>query len=332
LYHASAETYNPVYLTLQQNLLYWWNATLYQSIAITGVPLFVMLSGALLLQPSKTDEPIRVLLKKRLSRIGYAFAFWTVIYFAWSYFADHTQITLHYIIQSLLSEGAYPHFWFLYIIAGLYIITPILRVIVAHADRKILRYLLVLWFIGTALVPLFQLITGFSVNGNLFLFGGYIGYFILGIYLMKTSVRLRTLLAILALCLAWTIGGSWLMTFPYHSLERYYFFFYTLAANVVLTAVAIFLLLRRFPADWPTNQHPRISKVVRAISDNTLPLYLFHMIIMLSLERGYFGFTLSLTKMNPIVETPIATAVTLLITLGLVLVMKKVPILRKLVG
>ena len=38
-----------------------------------GVPLFFMLSGSLLLQPSNVDEPIRVFLKKRLARIGIAF-------------------------------------------------------------------------------------------------------------------------------------------------------------------------------------------------------------------------------------------------------------------
>ena len=254
-----------------------------------------------------------------------------MVYFAWSYFADHTALTFNFIVQSLLVNGAYPHFWFLYLIAGLYLITPILRVLVAHADMKILRYFILLWFIGVAAVPLFQLITGFGVNGSLFLFGGYIGYFVSGLYLMKVHIRPKILYSVLLICIAWTIGGTWLMSFPFNYDGQYYFF-YTLSANVVIAAVAIFLILSKFPANWPANTNPRIGKIVHAISENTLPIYLFHIIILLSLERGYFGFTLSLTKMNPVIEVPIATAATLFTTLGLILIMKKAPILKKLIG
>ena len=63
----------------------WWTAVVYKSVALSCVPLFVMLSGALLLQPAKLNEPIRVFLKKRLSRLGLAFAFWSGVYLSWSF-------------------------------------------------------------------------------------------------------------------------------------------------------------------------------------------------------------------------------------------------------
>lgn len=62
---------------------FWWTALVYKSLSLSCVPLFVMLSGALLLQPAKLNEPIRVFLKKRLTRIGLAFVFWSMVYLAW---------------------------------------------------------------------------------------------------------------------------------------------------------------------------------------------------------------------------------------------------------
>ena len=82
LYHALNEPYIASQLTFTQYGVLWLSQTIYNSLAIMGVPLFIMLSGALLLQPSKVNEPIKVFLRKRLARIGIAFVFWSVIYFA----------------------------------------------------------------------------------------------------------------------------------------------------------------------------------------------------------------------------------------------------------
>ena len=147
-------------------MLVWSSNSFYFSLVPLGVPLFLMLSGALLLQPSKADEPIRVFLKKRLARIGIAFVFWAAIYFVWSYYVDYAPLTVYSIIQSLLEHGPYYQFWFIYLIMGLYLITPILRVVVKNADRKILRYLIILWFVAASVPPLLHLITGLALDST----------------------------------------------------------------------------------------------------------------------------------------------------------------------
>ncbi len=293
-----------------------------------------MLTGALLLQPSKVDEPIRVFLRKRLGRIGVVFAFWSVVFFAWSYFADHTVLSVTYVLQSLAYAGPYYHFWFIYLIAGLYLVTPVLRVVVAHANLKILRYLVILWFVGVSVMPLMALIIGYSLNSSLFLIGGWIGFFVFGAYLImgKFEVRKWILYAFLFAGLFSTIIGSWLLAFPFHSLGRYFFFFDSLTANVIVFSFALFMILSKYPPTWPGTHHPFVGKVVHAISQNTLPLYLFHMIILLSLQRGYFGFKLSLLTLNPFIEIPLTATVTLFISLALILLMKKVPVLKRLIG
>jgi surface polysaccharide O-acyltransferase-like enzyme len=291
-----------------------------------------MLSGFLLLQPLKVKEPIRVFLRKRFTRIGLAFAFWSVIYFAWRYFAHHEVLNLNSIIQGIMT-GPYYHFWFFYLIAGLYLITPILRVVVSYGERKFLRYFIIIWFLGVAVAPLFQLITGYGVDSYLILIGGWIGYFLLGAYLQKVKIRNSFLIGLLVLGFVWTIYGSWLMAFPYHYLGQYYYFFDSLTINVIMASVALFLILSKFKSNWPGPNHPYIGKVARAISENSLPIYPLQLIVMESLQLGFiFGFKISLTTMNPITEIPLITFVTLFITLGIVLLMRRVPILKRLIG
>jgi surface polysaccharide O-acyltransferase-like enzyme len=333
--HVTNEYYQAFEQPALQPTPYWWTATVFKFLTLSAVPMFIMLSGALLLQPSKTNEPIKVFLKKRANRIGWAFAFWSAIYLAWGFFISGTPVTLNNVVQGIvkgLFTGPWYHFWFLYLIAGLYLITPILRIIVANRNQNLIRYLIILWFIGVSVVPLLQLITGYALNVGVFVLGGTIGYFMLGTYLQKARVRSSILYAMFILGFVWTVSTTWLMRFVFPSAGADYFFFDYLSANIIIASVALFTILSGFKADWPGGNHPRISWVVRAVSVNTLPIYLFHVIILMSLQRGFFGFTLSLTVMNPIVGVPIITAATFIITFGLILIMKRVPVLRKLIG
>jgi surface polysaccharide O-acyltransferase-like enzyme len=314
---------------------YWWAASVYKNIALPCVPLFIMLSGALLLQPAKVNEPIRVFLKKRLSRVGLAFAFWTAIYTIWSFYIRNTPITLANVGQSIsfdLFSGAYYHFWFIYLIVGLYLITPILRVVIVYGGDKMIRYLILIWFAGVAIVPLLELAIGFILNGDVFVIGGWIGYFVLGLYLLKVKLRSAVFYGLLVLGFVWTIFGVWLMNYPFVSEQRQNFFTDSLTANVIIGSVALFMILLKFRPDWPGSTETVGKRFVRAISRNTLPIFLFHVIILESFERGFFGFTLSPLTLNPIFEIPLIAVLTFFITLGLVLIMRKVPILNKLIG
>lgn len=313
---------------------YWWTAVVYKSVALPCVPLFVMLSGALLLKRSKLNEPIRVFLKKRINRLGLAVVFWGVIYLIWSFFITQTPVTLvnvgEGILYSLFS-GAYYHFWFVYLIIGIYLVTPILRVIIA-GRRKVVRYLILLWFIGVAIIPLVEMVTGHTLNPITFVLSGWLGYFVLGSYLKRVKVRSATLYCLLIISFVWTVFGNWLMNYSSNHMQLNNYFFDYLSANIVVGSFALFLILLKFHRDWPGKKRKTLGHIVKAISANTLPIFLLHVIILESFERGFFGFTLNFETLNPILEIPLITALTLFITLGLVLVMKKIPILKDLIG
>lgn len=313
---------------------YWWIAVVYKSLALPCVPLFVMLSGALLLKRSKLREPIRVFLNKRFKRLGLAVIFWSAVYLTWSFYITQSPINLVNIGEGILFSlfgGAYYHFWFIYLIVGIYLFTPILRVIIA-GHRKVIRYLCLLWFIGVAIMPLIEIATGHTLNPITFILSGWTGYFVLGSYLKRVKVRSILLYAFLVMSFGGTLFGTWLMNYPLNYLQLNNYFFDYLTVNIILGSCALFKILIKFHRDWPGKKHKTLGWIVRTLSKNTLPIFLFHIIIMESFDRGFFGFTLNYETLNPIIGIPIITVLTLFITLSLVLLMKKVPILKKIIG
>lgn len=328
--HAATEPVQIVDLMSPEGVALWWTTNIYNSIARPAVPLFVMLSGALLLQPAKLGEPLRVFFKKRLNRIGLPFLFWGVAYFAWRFFVYGEALTADSILQGVLN-GPYVHFWFFYLLVGLYLITPVLRVVVAYIDRKTFKFFLILWFVGTAVVPLLGLFSAYRLNSNVFLLTGWIGYFLLGAYFLKGRVRSIVLYALLLFGLTWTIIGTYLIVGTIG--ERVSHFFHDgYSFSMIGESVALFLLLASVPPNVLEERFPRGNRVLQLISQNTIPIYLFHVMVLEALQKGFSGFQISLSTMNPVLEVPLLTVVTLLICLIVIYPLKKIPFVKKLIG
>ena len=303
-------------------------------LARTCIPLFVMLTGVLLLQPSKVDEPIGVFFKKRWRRIGVPFIFWGAAYFAWDFLVDHQinyqPISLGSIVNGLLNGPDY-QFWFLYLLVGLYLLTPILRIFVKNARWTVLRYFLLLWFIGTAVVPLLGLLTPYTLNANLFVLTGWVGYFVLGAYLTKLEVRRGILFLAFIFGSIWAIIGTYLIVATLG--ERVSTFFLDGASfNIIVASAALFLMLSSVPVKTLGTKYPNAKRLITMIGQNTLPVYLFHVMVLEALQKGYFGFKISVTTMEPLVEIPLVAFLTLLICLAVILPLKKIPYLEKIIG
>jgi surface polysaccharide O-acyltransferase-like enzyme len=117
LLHAATEVNPAVNFMSPQGVQLWWASNVYNSISRTAVPLFIMLTGALLLQPTKAEEPLRVFFKKRWNRIGIPVLFWGAIFFAWDFFVKGQPATVNFVLQGLL-VGPYVHFWYVYLLIG----------------------------------------------------------------------------------------------------------------------------------------------------------------------------------------------------------------------
>ena len=330
LLHAAAFPYvipQDVTPTVMWN---WWTVNVYDALGRVSVPLFVMLSGALLLDPAKVEEPLRVFFKKRFNRIGLPIIFWSVAFFAWRFYVNGETLSLNSIFQGLFS-GPYNHFWFLYLLVGLYLVTPVLRVVVAYVDWKSFKYFMVLWFVGTVTLPFVSSFSPFNFNPTVFVFTGWIGYFLLGVYLQKVKVRSWILLLFVVLGFTVAIVGTYAVTAAIG--ERLITFFHdSLSINMIMASTALFLLLIAIPPNRVKSRHANVNRLLHWISQNTLPIYLLHVMVLETLEMGYLGLTININTINPIIEIPLITIVTLLACAAIIYLLKKIPYVKKLIG
>jgi len=188
------------------------------------VPLFIMLTGALLLVPSKKTEDLGDFFKKRFSRIGLPFLFWGVAYFVWNFYVENTPITGAFIINGILS-GPYVIFWYLYMLVGLYLLTPMLRVMVAHFTEKLFKYFMIVWFVGVALVPLISLASNgqFFLDPNIFVIPLCVGYFVLGAYFVNVQIRRDVLAALSISGVALSVIATYFMAKYVGGASKYFF-------------------------------------------------------------------------------------------------------------
>ncbi len=315
----------------QLEMVRWVTVDIYQSLGRLGVPLFVMLTGALLLQPSK-NESLSVFFKKRWARIGLPFIFWGVIYFAYDFFVLHQAITTNAIVQGVLT-GPYYQFWYLYMLMGLYLLTPILRIFIAHADDKIMKYFSVLWFLGASIVPFAGLLTTYHLDSNVLTITGMVGYFVLGAFLITVKMRRSVIAIIMTAGMALTVIGTYALAATIGGGTMFFFQQY-LSPTLILASVMLFLLLttRKPPEENKEVSPSKGNRLLKLISQNTLPLFLFHVMVLESLQAGYFGFAINGNTINSIIGVPLMTAVTLFICLAVIIPLKKVPVLKQLIG
>ena len=317
-------------LTLPQSIS-WGVVDVYQSISVIGTPLFVLLSGALLLQPEKT-ESLSSFFKKRWNRIGLPFFFWSTIYFVWVFVVQNAPFSIEAVVQGLLN-GAYTQFWYIYVLVGIYLWTPILRIFINHADPKLIKYFIIIWFVGASLIPLFDLLTIFQIHRDVFTITGFVGYFVLGSYLTTIKLRRSTIVKLFLLGVALTALGTYVMVAMGGGHGMYFFQEY-LSPTVILSASMAFLLLLEIkpPSVQNANNPSKLNKLAKLIGQSTLALYLFHVLVVESFQKGYFVFAINRDTLNPILEVPLLTVIVLFVSLAIILVLKKVPYLKNLIG
>ncbi|MCW4022189.1 MAG: acyltransferase family protein [Candidatus Bathyarchaeota archaeon] len=329
LLHSAVEPHPIVTVPDQAEVIRWWTVTIYDTLSQPGVPLFVLISGALLLQPYK-KEPLKVFLKKRINRIALPFLFWSAVYFVYRFAVLNEILTVTSIIHGL-QTGAFYHFWFIYMIFGIYLITPFLRLVIANASRSLLKYGLVLWFFATGIIPVIGLFDSNILGNRVFLHLEWVGYFVLGYYLLKTKIKPRYIYTALFGGIIYTLIATYLIQLTLGGAKSF-FFAEPETANMIVISTAMFLLLRNVSATKFQNRFPKITKLVRLISQNTLPIYLMHIIVLETFQNGYLGIQISVNTLTPAWEIPVLAVIALFICLGIALGLKKIPILRKMIG
>ncbi|TAA72877.1 acyltransferase [Planococcus salinarum] len=280
------------------------------------VPVFFMLSGALLLN-MKRQDPIGEFLKRRLQKVLIPLIFWSGVYIAYKIFEQGESYTFGEMLVLFFTDDVYYHLWFMYVIIGLYIMAPFLKILVQNMDQKTYLYFLGIWFFFAGLVPFVQKMYGFEPAFDVGLFQPYIGYFLLGAYLVRYPLPKKTLWPLLGLSvIAYlaTVYGTHNLTDRKGELDEFYYEHYR-PTQMVIT-VFIFTLFQQLG--------PRLkpNRLITQLSLATLGIYVIHPLVQFYLNK-FFG--INETIVNALVGVPFVWVLIFVISFFIVWVLKKMP-------
>lgn len=304
------------------------------SLSRFGVAIFIMISGAFMLSPKYPHTP-RKILTHNLPKIIILLVSWGIIY-------ELLDVTLqsgnwqNYLASPLtLFTDPPTHLWFLYTIAGLYIITPALRVFTLHASERMVLYVIILFFMFGLMLPtvnhlLFKL-AGITIYKNIGIrgFTGFAGFYLTGFYLTHYEVKRVARHVLYGLALI-----SWFISFfysTYFSLARDVpneYFFGNFRPMTFIIAAAIFCYFRaRFRDKQISNGElaPKREKLLINISKCMLGVYLIHPMFI----KTFYGLHLSLLEPHPIITVPIMAVIFFTLSFAIIYLFRLIPVIRK---
>ncbi len=303
-----------------------------------GVGVFIMISGAFMLSP-KYPHPPQKILKHNLPRTLIPLVFWVIVYGVVGQISDNIADgsfaagDIGGIIADVLSAPLLlftkpaGHLWFLYTLAGLYLLTPPLRVFTEHASRKMVLYVIAIFFTFGLFLPtadhLLAKFAHFSMYKNIGIQGvtSFAGFYLTGFYLSHFGIGAKARKLLYGAALA-----SWIIAFvaaTYMSELRdapNEYFFGNFRPTTFLMAAGVFAAMRaKFGSS--TNQFPWL----RSLAPCMLGVYLVHPLFI----KAFYGLHLTLLEPHPIVTAPLAAIVFFGLSLGTVHLFRKIPGIQK---
>lgn len=290
-----------------------------------GVPLFLMISGTLLLNPQKKIS-FEKLYKKMMPRIliplivyGWIFALMEI------YFETHS-ISFGMVGKALLrviNRNSWGHLWYLYMLIGMYVFLPVLKYIVEKIPDELFKYmmgsLIIIGYIFPTINAVFK--SNISVYAPLPLC--HVTCFLMGYAVLKweNSTRFNNLvkyfgvISLVVLVVANGVSGR-------ISLEAYGVFAQYNDIFVLGLTVYIYKMIKQIYSN------KNISGGGYSLAACSFGIYLMHPVVMNVL---YKVWKILPTDNCGIISIPVFVLVFIIPAWIGTAIMKKIPIIKKLV-
>lgn len=283
------------------------------------VPAFFMISGRFFLDPRR-EISVGKLWRKQLSRIAVAFVVWSGVYTVYYVVTGAYQGLNVFGILTQYLVGPY-HFWYLYALAGLYILTPLLRPIAA--DEKLCGYFLALF--GLCNVAFEYLIYLPKVGGvlenpltrfRLDMVTQYVGYYMLGWFLWnhRDHMSKRTELAIYilgVLMFTGTVVAEYLVS---DELREADFVKQYMKTNVVIYSASMYLFFIKRVSQLHFSE--KVQSIFAKTTEYGFGVYCVHALVLMLGSSVPVGGTLRV-------------AGAYLISLAITVVLRRIPVIGK---
>lgn len=314
----------------------WMLANVISAVVRFSVPVFFMISGIFFLNPEKEIAP-KKLWKKNVLRLFVALVFWGFAYELYPmFFVKHETGVFPWeevmpALGRVITADGHFHLYFIYLMLGIYIVTPILRVFTRQATRRQLEYFILLWFILSGVVPTVTALLPIPGLDNwarqmqISLPLGYVGYFISGYYLNKYELKKPTKSCIMALGLIALIlaaAGTVYLSTVDEALTNA-FLYEGLSPLVMLYSWAVFLFIKNRKCVQSLSD--KKSKCLGTVAECTFGIYLIHDFANMAIK----DLGISFVEYLPVVSLPVYSLTVFLVCFVIVLILRKIPGVNK---
>jgi len=313
----------------------WWAATAVDLGSVWVVPVLVMVSGALLLDPRAHGRGPGDFYRRRLLRLGPAFIAWQVFYvLVVRVWMSREQIGPRRLFELVADAETYTHLYFLWLIVGLYVIAPVLAAFLAGGGQR--RALTVAALAMALTLALFawsnlQSLAGSPrpiVLGALTQWMPYVGYFVAGwalrrVVLGRAWTAVAALVTVLLLAeVVWQYGMK-----PQHPLLQAVLPVSYLGAVVALASVGVFVV--GLSVMHRVALPRRAAALLLLLSNASFGVFLVHFFFIVLMRQLLPGFSATLPSSLPgVVTAYLGIAV---LSFAVSIAFSRVPYLRRLV-
>ena len=295
----------------------------YLTISRMGVPLFFMLSGALLIGK---DYTLSGFFKKRFTRVLIPAVFWYIILFLSVASANWFNFDLMYI---WINDA--PFYWFVCAIIGVYLVIPIFSSFVKEYGTGGAGYFILIWLILVVLVNYNVADTYYPklIFNNV---GLYIGFAVLGYYLANVDIKVYSLpMAIF----------STIVFIACVAFNMYYAYYFTVvvyiqSVSIILQCSALFLILRYLSKYAKLNPSKTLSKCHKFIENSFIGTLIYSLSVCsytIYLMHGHIvNLLLQYYPIRTFDLVPVVFILLAVISLAVAVILSKIPVLNKLIG
>jgi surface polysaccharide O-acyltransferase-like enzyme len=287
------------------------------------VPIFVMITGVLLLNPHK-EITIEKLIKKYIFRVflaimlfGIPFAF-IEIFFNANYHFHIKQIGE--AILNTIQGDSFKHLWYLYMIAGLYLIIPMIKIFISSAEKRTVEYLLLLLLFFTSFIPFLKSIFSFNFGIYIPINSIFVFYLILGHYIHFYKINVNNI--VIFIIIIFYILFSVVMSLNGNFFLKPDGILLSLTTNIyspitILVTIAVFCLIRKISVTP--------NKLLNSISSLVFGIYLIHMLFINFIYK-FLKFT---PERFPLIVVLLGTfTLTSILSIGFTYCLRKIKILK----
>jgi len=150
-----------------------------------AVPVFLMITGALLLDPNR-QITYSDCIRKYAKRILLALFVFGIPFSMLEILLNTKSITVRSLFEAIINVingNSWSHLWYLYALIGLYFVLPMLKAFVNNSDEKTLLYLMSVIFIFDFVIKLIDKASGATIAFEIPITGFTIFYALAGRYI-----------------------------------------------------------------------------------------------------------------------------------------------------